>query len=219
MNQVLDTMQQALGRLTDTSVYCSVNDFVVTQRQQWQEISGLAPCCGVDEQVAIAEHDDGAEIGVYVDESVLERLTAHDPFTLLNDTNMADFCTALEGVSHFQYLIWCIQHHRQVSLLELELQAEVDKYTVAATLLLNQSSRHASRGLHALMFDRVRFIDEPDTASRTRYEQANRHAARFCRYIDEHFLHCRRTKPEAWVAALRHFYRCGHHEKLRRTLM
>lgn len=38
----------------------------------------------------------------YVYEPVLERLKTHDPFTLLNDTNMADFYTALEGGSHFQ---------------------------------------------------------------------------------------------------------------------
>ena len=47
-------------------------------------------------------------------------------------TTCADYCTALEGVSHFHYLVWSLARGRNVSLLELELQAEVDKYATRA---------------------------------------------------------------------------------------
>ena len=61
-------------------------------------------------------------------EAVLRRLEATDPFERVTDDNLQDCCTALEGVSHFHYFVWSADRRRHVSLLELELQAEVDKY-------------------------------------------------------------------------------------------
>ena len=69
---------------------------------------------------------------------MLERLTAHCPMRALDESNLADYCTALEGVSHFHYVTWSAGCARNVSLLELELQAEVDKYASALSLLLAQ---------------------------------------------------------------------------------
>ena len=61
-----------------------------------------------------------------------------DPLEALDEGNLADYCTALEGVSHFHYLVWSLARGRNVSLLELELQAEVDKYASAVALLTRQ---------------------------------------------------------------------------------
>lgn len=214
---VLDEMQSALARLIDTQVEHRVSGFAVTERQHWQTVSGLELQDEIDEQVAIAEEGESAAVGVYVDASVLQRLVEHDPFALLDEHNLADFCTALEGVSHFHYLMWCIEQHRQVSLLELELQAEVDKYSMATTLWLQQHGGHFPAHLHHRLFGRVCYVAGLDALSRQRYEQANRHAARFCRHIDDSYLRCRRQRPEAWMRELRGFYRCGQHEKMRRA--
>ena len=69
--------------------------------------------------------------------------------------NLADYWTALEGVSHFQYLAWNASLNRAVSIHELEVQAEVDKY--AATLFL-MGAQHAGRfpvRLHHWLFERA----------------------------------------------------------------
>ncbi len=76
------------------------------------------------------------------------------PLVRLNESNVADYWTALEGVSHFHYFAWNAGHDKPVTLLELELQAEIDKY-VASYLLLQAavsralSSRAAARSVRA----------------------------------------------------------------------
>jgi len=213
--QLLSEMQQLLADLNDVPVTHNVNDFLITHPQLWLQMSGQLAMPSTDEQVVIAESGDDTHIGVFIDEQVLKRLRGRNPLQRLSDENLADYCTVLEGVSHFQYLIWCMEHTRSVSLLELELQAEVDKYASAIYLLMRQSQGRFPGGLHQRMFHQVSFAEDLDRDSRQRYEEANRHAARFCRHIDERFLRCRQRREAAWVMELRRFYRYDHHAKLR----
>src|SRR6202030_239021 len=71
----------------------------------------------------------------------------------------ADYCTALEGVSHFVYSTWRLGRDLPVSLLELETQAEVDKYAVTVFLLADQQGGGYPAQVHARLFDRVSFDD------------------------------------------------------------
>jgi hypothetical protein len=154
-------------------------------------------------------------VSLYVDRAVLERLVARCPLRSLCDANLADYCTALEGVSHFHYLVWSAEHARPVSLLELELQAEVDKYASALRLLLMQRGGLFPGELFERLFDRTTFVPGLTREQRSRYEEAHRYAARFCRRLEERFLRRRQARPEALVAELRAFYRLGRHAKLR----
>jgi hypothetical protein len=213
-SQLLGEMQQLLASINDVAVTHDVNDFLITRPQQWLHVS---QSFSTDEQVLIAETEQGAEVGVFIDAPVLQRLARCNPLQCLSDANLADYCTVLEGISHFQYLIWCMEHARPVSLLELELQAEVDKYAFAMWLLMQQTQGRFPDGLHLRMFTYIGFANDLDRESRQRYEEANRHAARFCRQMDERFLRCRRRRIAAWIGELRRFYRCDHHAKLRHS--
>ena len=107
-----------------------------------------------DEQLLVAEGDAELSLGLFLAPEVLERLDAANPLEQLDGANLADYWTALEGVSHFVYLAWNAGHDRPVSLHELELQAEVDKYAASALLLRAQdpralSGRAASRAVRA----------------------------------------------------------------------
>jgi hypothetical protein len=95
------------------------------------------------------------------------------------------------------------------------LQAEVDKYASALALLVEQTSGRFPDALHARLFHHVGFLPQLDTVSRHRYEEANRHVARYCRRLEERFLRCRKSRPEAWLGELRRFFRNGHQEKIR----
>jgi hypothetical protein len=208
---LLREMQNLLARFYDAPSDYDVYDFLTTDRRH----VGLHET-STDEQVLIAEHHDGAQVGVFIDEQLLTRLDKSNPLHALNDDNLADYCTAFEGVSHFHYLTWRAARGLPVSLLELELQAEVDKYASAMLLLTRQRGLFPTH-LHRRMFDRVSFAHELDAESLARYQLANRHAARYCRKLDEMYLRVRCQRPEAWVAELRRFYRCGHAEKVRRA--
>jgi hypothetical protein len=214
--QPLRRMQTMLAGLYDAPVEQDVGDFVFWDRKRVDEMVGPRGGNDGDEQVFVVQDEHGVRLGVYIDERVLERIERRDPTDFLDDENLADYCTALEGVSHFHYLVWSLSRGRPVSLLELELQAEVDKYAVALALLTKQREGNFPRHLHARMFDAVSFFPQDDAAIRRRYEVANRHAARYCRSLDDRFLRPRRWRPDMWLAELRRFFRWGHQEKLRR---
>jgi len=209
MKAVLQQMQSMIAEINDVPVNHDIRQFLLQR---------LVNHSGTDEQVLVATTDDGAELGVYIDPAVLTRLQNSDPFKQLSDHNLADFCTALEGVSHFQYLVWCMEHGRSVSLLELELQAEVDKYTLALCLLLQQTQGRFPHRLHPRMFLQVSFAENLDQSSLQRYREANRYAAYYCQNNDQRFLRSRQRKFNRWIRELREFYRCSHHAKMRRSM-
>jgi hypothetical protein len=209
---LLQEMQGMLARFYDAPNEYDVHDFLTTERHRL----GLSAHCS-DEQVLIAEDESGTRLGVFIDEQVLARLVRKNPLHALTEDNLADYCTALEGVSHFHYLTWRAVRGWPVSLLELELQAEVDKYVGAVLLFTRQQCGQFPSHLHQRMFDRVTYTDQLDAESAARYRLANRHAARYCRKLDESYLRTRCKRPEAWLAELRKFYRCGHAEKVRRA--
>jgi len=214
---LLDELQQILARLTDASVTCRVTDFHVGDRATCASLMQRELNAAEDEQVLVRDECDGLSVSVYVDDAVLGRLVEHSPLQRLDEHNLSDFCTAVEGVSHFHYLVWCAEHQRQVSLLELELQAEVDKYAAAAYLLRNQGSCDLSGGLCRRLFDVVSYVTGLHADSERRYQDANRFAAKYCRRIHRH-LSQRYFRPELWLQQLRVFYRLSRQEKVRQAL-
>ncbi|MGE0116115.1 MAG: hypothetical protein AB7T07_14690 [Steroidobacteraceae bacterium] len=217
-HSTLLALQSLLAHINDSPIGHRVTDFLIDDADQCGALLGRQLTPDEDEQVLICETESGAAVSVYIDDRVMTRLARHDPLHSLSDANLAAFCTAVEGISHFQYLIWCLDHARQVSLLELELQAEVDKYAAATWLLLQQARGRFHPGLHRRLFAQVGFLPTLDEDGRQRYREANHSAARFCRRNDERFLSCRQPKMERWLGELRNLFRCGHHEKLRRAL-
>lgn len=212
---LLRRMQALLAQLYDAPVEQHAEDFLLSDRGRVAAVIGDEAARLSDEQVLLAEDEQGVRIGLFIDQPVLERLAQRDPLHALDEGNLRDYCTALEGVSHFHYLVWSLARGRRVSLLELELQAEVDKYAIALALLTQQHAGRYPGALHARLFDAVSFLPQLDETARRRYEEANRHAARYCRSLDERFLRPRRLRPELWRAELRRFFRCGHQEKIR----
>jgi hypothetical protein len=212
---LLRGLQGLLATIYDAPAAHDVYDFLVTDAARAAALAGHARPPGTDEQLLLAEGDDGLELGLYLDAAVLRRLAAHCPLRALDELNLADYCTALEGVSHFHYVVWNTDRAREISLLELELQAEVDKYASALRLILAQRGGNFPAGLFRRLFEGASFLPQLDGQERARYEEAHRFAARFCRRLEERFLRPRRTRPEALLAELRRFYRLGSHSKLR----
>jgi hypothetical protein len=218
MSASLLALQEMLAGINDVPVQHPVTDFLIDDAQLCTELLGHALTADEDEQVLICETELGPELSVYIDQRVLASLHGDDPLVRLSDSNLAAFCSAVEGISHFQYFIWCAEHARQVSLLELELQAEVDKYALASCLLMQQARGKFHHGLHRRLFSQVELVATLDEQCKRRYAEANRCAANFCRRNDERHLTCRRPRMDCWLAELRELYRCSHHQKMRRAL-
>jgi hypothetical protein len=212
---LLRELQNRLAGLYDAPAEHDVYDFLVTDAAHAAALQGAAAAPPTDEQLLVLEEEDGVGISLYLDRAVIERLAERCPLRSLSEENLADYCTALEGVSHFHYLVWSAGRARDVSLLELELQAEVDKYASALQLMLQQREGRFPAELFERLFNRVTFLPHLPTHERTRYEEAHRFAARFCRRLEERFLRRRQARPEALLGELRAFYRLGRHAKLR----
>jgi hypothetical protein len=163
----------------------------------------------------VAEHDDTLSLALFIDASVLARLASRDPFDALTQYNLADYLTAAEGVSHFVYVAWNAGFDKPVTLLELELQAEVDKYVLGAWLLRAQGAGRFPCELHRALFERAR-IDPDAAAGRVDlYQTASTYAGRFCRRVAANLASGTRGATRDLLAELRRFYRWGNARKLR----
>jgi len=212
---LLDRLQSLLVDLYDAPVEHDVRDFVITDPRHAAALQDRAVPPPTDEQLLIAETDDGVAVTLYLHAEVLRRLDHRCPLRALDEHNLQDYCTALEGVSHFHYVSWSAGCDRRVSLLELELQAEVDKYASALSLLLAQREGRFPGELFHRLFEGGQLLPHIAADERGRYEEAHRFAARFCRRLEERFLRRRQARPGALLAELRSFYRLGRHAKLR----
>ncbi len=215
---LLGQMQSLLAALYDAPVAHDVHDYLITDPAHAAALQDLPSPPGTDEQLLIAMTEDGMELGLYLDASVLERLGRRCPLVALDDSNLGDYCTAVEGVSHFHYVTWSTGCDRRVSLLELELQAEVDKYASALSLLLAQREGRFPGELFQRLFEGCRLLPHLTAAERERYSEAHRCAARFCQRLEARYLRRRQARPAALLAELRSFYRLGTHAKLRHAL-
>jgi hypothetical protein len=215
---VLRRLQSLLGRLYDVHVEYDVYDFLVTDRRALEGVIPGNDRRAPDEELLLAETPDGAGVALYIDPTVLRRLEEADPLGALTEGNLADYCTALEGVSHFVYSAWRLERDAQVSLLELETQAEVDKYAATIFLVADQQGGSYPAQVHSRLFDRVNFDARLEPEQYDRYRTAHRCAANFCRRLERRFVSRGGTKVEALVRELRKFYRLGSAAKLRYAL-
>jgi hypothetical protein len=215
---VLHGLQSLLGRLYDVDLNYDVYDFLVTDRGALQGGAPGNDTRASDEELLLAETADGAGVALYLDPELLGRLEGADPVGALTEGNLADYCTALEGVSHFVYSTWRLDRDLPVSLLELETQAEVDKYAVTVFLLADQQGGGYPVQVHARLFDRVSFDARLEPDQYHRYRTAHRCAAHYCRRLEHRFVRRGEARIEALVRELRRFYRLGSTAKLRHAL-
>jgi hypothetical protein len=117
------------------------------------------------------------------------------------------FLQLVEGVSHFVYVAERARTNLPATRLELELQAEVDKFVVLGGGRLEP---HQARRLHVDLYERVRFLHPPGSEDGERYRLANDLAARFVARL----FHNRSGESGGAVRALRRFYRSGQTEKI-----
>lgn len=208
---MLRPLQHLLETIYDARSGHDVRDFLLTERRQLPRSRRDE---AADEELVLVERHRSCRLGLYIDGAVLQRLAARDPLRALTGDNLADFWTALEGVSHFSYLMWNAGHARGISQLELELQGEVDKYIATLWVLRAQHPGHLPRELHTALFERTRIDPRLPAARQQLYAAATNYAARFCARLEWALLSNRPALRRAAITALRRFYRLGSTRKL-----
>jgi len=208
---VLALVQRGLETLYRVDTQLDVTAFVVDDRGR-DEALGRAEGTvrRPREQLLVSQSGEDLSLALFLDEAALANLARHDPAGHLSDANFSDFCLAVEGVSHFIYVALCAAAERPVTALELELQAEVDKFVSCAL-----SHRDVDTAeLRERLYDRVSLADDLDDHERLRYQTANDEARRYAGWLDRRFFH--RGRLDDMLVELRRFYRLGLQDKLRR---
>ncbi len=210
--RALERLEVLLTGIYDLDIGCRVGDFLVTDRQALPGECHEAPG---DEQLFVGTVDDELCMSLYLDPELLARLDRHDPSDGLDQDNLADCWSVLEGISHFL----CVAHNagndRPVSRLALEMQAEIDKYVASFVLLRQTHPERFPAELHTLLFRRTH-IDPTLAAGRdSLYRRASLGAARFCARLEPKLRSLCRREDDSWLADMRRFYRLSDIGKLR----
>jgi hypothetical protein len=182
-------VQEALERVYHLERVVDVGDFLR---------SGEA---GEREALFVREADDGAlEVGLRL------------PQFETSDLELDPCCQIIEGVSHFVYVVERARTHRETTHLELEIQAEVDKWLVLAASM-RPFDVERSAGLRARLYERVSFPHDGASELGERYRTANDAAHSFVRRLERAYVS--RERYREMRTELRHFFHVGQEEKLR----
>lgn len=206
MAGVLRALQGGIESMYRVETELDVNDFLVGASRGGHKVERTPR-----EQLLIKQREGELELGLFVDERTLDNLERRDPRRRLDDGNLQDFLLAVEGVSHFVYVAHRARCERPVSAVELELQAEVDKYLVALLVTWAQAGEPPD-DLRERLFTRVVFAGDLSPEERDRYQLANDAADDYAASLEERFV-----RPRALhdlLAEARRFYRKGLAEKL-----
>jgi hypothetical protein len=199
---VLARLQLGLEALYRVETRLAIDAFLIDEAAREQFSVTRSP----REQLLMQQ--DGGDLGLalFVDAAALANLERHDPAARLDETNFADFCLAVEGVSHFVYVALRAADDRGVSQLELELQAEVDKFACCVLVA------GAEPDLRRRLYGDVHFADDLGEAERARYRAANNEARRYAGALERRYVHADRT--DGLLSELRRFYRMDLPDKL-----
>jgi hypothetical protein len=206
VTRVLRALQGGLEAMYRVETELDVCDFLVGN-----DLGGWPVERASREQLLVKQSEGEMQLGLFVDEKTLQNLTLNDPGRRLDEQNLEDFLLAVEGVSHFVYLAHRALQERPVSAVELELQAEVDKYLVALLVSWGQRGEPPA-DLRERLFRRITFAGDLSREERERYELANSAASHYAASLEGRFLRVRAV--EEMLAEARRFYRKGLAQKL-----
>lgn len=203
---MLDLLQAQLEAIYGIRCEYRASDFLV----DGEAARALGGTGRAREELLVAQGHDGLELALYVEPGLLARLTAQAPDEALQ-RDMNGFCQVAEGVSHFLYVARAAAQERTVSLLELEAQAEVDKFALCTLRRWGHDVAGWAGGLVGRLFERVRLHEHLSAAERWRYGEANRLAKTYCQRL---LPTIRAGRLDRLLEELRHTYRLGAEAKL-----
>ncbi len=166
------------------------------------------------EKLLVYQEGENLDLSLYLHTDVVGSLEERPFECYLQQEKIENLCHVIEGISHFLYLIWRALRQREVSLLELELQAEIDKYIVLMSILRQQNQSELVNRLRHILFEAIHFDETLDDVEEIRYRQANYYAGKYCRLFENRYR--QNFGSEDMFTELREFYRLGQNAKLRR---
>ncbi len=176
-----------------------------------EKARALGGRCAAEEELLVVQEDGALDIGLYLSPALLERMRRFEaaPGDALEAGELNGLCQVTEGVSHFLYLAHTAEQDRTLTLLEMEAQAEIDKF--ASCVLLRWSEPGFAAALFERLFQRLQLRAGLSEEETHRYREANRLAKAYCGKLLR-IITGRRL--DRLLSELRYSYRLGAEAKL-----
>ena len=178
-----------------------VADYLIDRAQLERHLDKESPYRNAEEVLLLRGDAQDCEVGLFL----------HPKFGL-EKTSVAEadthgVMTALEGVSHLLLSLHRLKRSEGLTQLELELQAEVDKFLFLR--LMPDEGRRAEAKRHLLSEANLEGLSRENL---DRYAAARRLAHRYCLHLEETYLAPRSF--DGLYRELPRFYRMSHWRKL-----
>jgi hypothetical protein len=212
---MLRRLQRGLEAIYRLDLEVDVEDFLCDE-----DVARAHDPDGRRREMLLVSHDGSDEevrLALYVDDEIVARLQATNPSRWILGDQFDAYCVGLEGVSHFVYVAFHGGSGRPVTELELELQAEVDKF-VSASLAVRHlaDAGELVAAIRRRLFDGPRFVDRAGSEQGERYRVASHLASRYAVRLERLF------RTDAGVTRVlgevRRFYRLTQSEKIDQIL-
>ena len=152
------------------------------------------------EELLVRPAGDGLEIRLVLDAALLAGARGLEDTLLL-----------VEGVSHYLCVVFRARQGRPVTAMELELQAEVDKFVACLALWRGRRRGRPPAGVVRRALSRFAVSPHLRGELRARYDTSATMARRYADSLDSRFVRSGRTREMG--DELRRFYRMGLAEK------
>lgn len=142
---------------------------------------------GAGARLLVRDSGSGVRACIYYPDAMIRCLEDNPPQRGLDEDNIDAFAVLVEELDHLLVAAERAQAGRGVSLLELEVQANVSKDLVLSRFLARRGSRldkNRRAWLRYHLFDARTYCDD-DPAVRDRYNEASRMALRFLRSLEQ----------------------------------
>lgn len=203
---MLDLIQEQLEAIYGIRCEFRAKDFLV-DADSAVALGGTARAL---EELLVSQTEECLELALYLEPSLFRRLEGLRPLQAM-DHDLDAFCQVAEGVSHFIYLQRAASLSRNVSLLEMEAQAEVDKFALCTVMRWGSEVGQWAGALVTNLFQAVRFHDHLSHQERWRYQLANRLGLAYARRL---LPLIRAGHLDRVLSELRATYRMGAEAKL-----
>jgi len=213
---ILNQIQKKIEETYQIDCPASVEEFLLEDEYRKEAIRGQPWLAFTDEALLVAQDEEAnLEVGLFYSPKLLqwaEGLCWEELSKVLTQPEVLKrFGPLVEGVSHFVYLLWRVGREEPVTQLELELQAEIDKF-VLFSREMNFSSHEK---IFEQLFSENHWIDRLSLEQTERYQTANRLASQYCVYLSRYYP--QRIEGEL-LEELRGFYRMRQADKIRHIL-
>ena len=155
VHDIITEVQTQLESAYGIKIGESVHDYIIDKKELFELLKDQKLETLPKELFLINPNpeNDTLEVALFLDEDLQQNLSTHNPLETLSNDNITDFCTLIEGISHFVYYIHKASLKYSVTQLEMELQAEIDKFVLLSLIIRNDSE--ALENIFDILFNKL----------------------------------------------------------------